>query len=158
MDSFDLRVTLEIQEKRIDLDHVHFQLMQHIQRGITASEVVHQDQKSLFPELHHGLPYLLGILRAGGFGDLDLQRIPGQMIFDHQLLKKRRNIDGKEVHLGDIQRYRDQRISLIQPGPDPGRHLTPHILIQVCDKTVFFQHRNKDTGRYHGPVLLPPPG
>ena len=62
-----------------------------------------------------------------------------------------------DIRPGYIDGHRDGRISPVVPLPEYGCSPFPHILVQLCDKAVLLEQRNKLSGRLKAPHRMLPP-
>ena len=132
--------------------------MQHIQRGIPAAEIIHQQREAVFPESLHHFPDFFGVFAHGRFGNLNFQRVFGKMVLLHKGTDKGRYIKGKNINCRYIYGNRDQRQASGLTALNPFTDLFPDKLVQIRNKTVLFQNRHKYGRRNHRPILFDPPG
>ena len=145
-------VLADVQELGVQLDDVHVQAAEHVQRGIAAAEVVHQHQEAQAAQAAHRLPDGGGVLDIGGFGDLDLDQPRGQPVFLQQSVEEVGHVDGKDVDLGDVHRYGHRGVARVDPLAQPRADPLPYVLVQVGDDAVLFKDRHK-AGRRYDPAL-----
>ena len=157
-DAFELISHGKVQELRVQLDNIHVHAAQHVQRGIAAAEIVHEDGEAFFAQLRHGRPDPVRIIHIRGFGDFHLQNLFRQLIFFHQAPQGGGNVDDEKVDPGNVDGNRHGPDPAVNQMADPFADGFPDEKIQISDDAVFLQNRNKDRRRHIGAVASPPPG
>ena len=158
MDALFDRLLVHMQKMSIHLQNINIQFKKHVQRRIPAAKIVHQHHESVFPELLHHFLDFFRIIRTGGFGYFDFQCFMGKMILFHKRLNKLRYIKRKNIHCRYIYRNRDQGQSACFTAFQPTADLFPDKLVQIRNKAVSFQYRDKHGRRNHSAVRFYPPG
>ena len=137
------RIAAVRKEMEVHLDAVHRHFLQHVQRGVSAAEVVHFHLESQFPKLHGGADHKVAVFRKGGFRDLDPKLIRRQPVGADQARELFGNVPVlPDVASGKVHRYRPV-FSLPVPPLQIPAHALPHKAVQLIDQVGFFQQRNE---------------
>ena len=152
MDALAL-VALQMQEDGVELDHVHVQGAQHVQRRVAGAEVVHEHHDPHVAQALRRVAHDGGVVRIGGFGDLGLQDGCGQVVLLQQARDVVGHVDRVEVDLGDVDGERHDVMAGFAPGRHIRAHLVPDIAVEVGDEPVFLEYGDELGRRDHIPVL-----
>ena len=157
-DAPELLPLIKMQELGVQLDDIHVQAAEHIQGGIAAAEIVHQDGEAVLPQLRHRGMNPVGIRHVGGLRDLHLQQLHRHGILPGQLQQHIRHVHAHKIDPGDVDGDRHRPDAIIQQLSQPPADRLPDILVQIADDPVFFQDRNEDRRRDIDAVRAAPPG
>jgi len=152
VDALGLVAAVDVEELRVELDDVHVELVEHVQRGIAAAEVVHQRQKALVAQRLHRVADEIRVVHVGGLGDLDLDELSGDVVLLRQALEVRRHVDGEEIRLRDVERHGHRRVPVADPAVEPRAHVLPDVFVQIGDEAVLLQHGH-ELVRRHQPAV-----
>ena len=73
-----------------------------------------------------------------------------------QILKRLYNVQRVDINSGNIDRDGDGFVSQVDPMPNGPAHQIPHIEIQISDKSIAFQQRDKIARRDHAALRMNP--
>ena len=152
-----LRLRLEItQERHIDLQHVELEILQIVERGIAAAEIVHPELEPLRAQAGDLLLEECIVLIERALRDLDVQELARHAMGaadDLHLLQHivELKIDAREIH-------RDMRD--IQPLPADALQILAdalqHIEIEPVDEMRVLEHRHEHARRDEPPLGIAP--
>ena len=74
-DALFLVALVHSQKLRVELNDVDIQVFEHIQRRISAAEVVHQHGKAFFTERMNSVPDKRGVRDIRGFGNFNFNEL-----------------------------------------------------------------------------------
>ena len=158
VDAFFGAVFRDLQELGIQLDHIHVDVPQHVQRRIAAPEIIHQHLEPAFLQAGDGVAHLPEVIGIGRLGNLNLHAVRRQLILLHQCAQLCRYIQRRNVQLGHIDRNRDQRFPALLHLTLPPADRLPDMQVQLGHQTVFFQDRDEDRRRDEAAVPALPAG
>ena len=142
-----LRVLRLIQEHHIDLQNIHRDVLQHIQRRVAAAEIIHFHQEPVFLQLLNQKKAAVHIIHHNGLGDFKAQILRRNVISLHQ--RSELLIDIHEVEI--LRRNVDRKIQLVPSFLFPSRKnpagLLPDTAVCLRNLSVPFQNRKKASGR-----------
>ena len=145
-----------LQEFHVQLDDIHGDLPQHVQAGIPAAEIIHQDGQAQPVQAVNGLGHAVRIAHVGGLGDLHLQQAGRQVVGFEKIFKKSHHIDGIHIHAGHVHRAGKGLPAHVQRQTQPFGHMVPDVGVQLGDKAVAFQQRDELSRRDDAPGGMPP--
>ena len=145
-----------LNELHIQLQNIQRHLTEHIQGRVSAAEVIHFHDKAQSAKLFHGADDLAGVFRIGALCDLQMQIHGIDAVLLNKSPERIRQVALVHIRPGHIHRYRQKLPALVLPVPELGTHLLPHILIQLGNKSVFLEQRDKFLGKHHAPLRMNP--
>ena len=89
---------IHFKELHVDFEHIHLDVVQHIQGRVSASEIIHEYQEPGRPQILYYACKNIILLRIGALRDLYFQQARIQIIFCHQIAKAFHNINRVNVH------------------------------------------------------------
>ena len=145
------------QKSHIHLEHIKRIILQQIQRGIAAPEIIDPD---LIPRTAEPIQTVGNFILARGQGalrHLDVKHTTGNVILFDQRLDLIKNVTAQKIHSGQIQGNRNlgtvSGISL----RDLLHHLADHAKVQLPDQLCLFQRLDKrGRKKKSSPGILPP--
>ena len=133
-------------------------ILKHIQRGVTASEIVHPDLESQASEPFHLLLHEIKIAPDHTFRDLYGQQLPAEPRSIHLTADLFHHITGVKIRPGQVHGGGYH----VEPGILLDLHLLQdlihHIQIHFIDQPCILQHRDKVCRRQHPLDGIDPPG
>ena len=142
---------IHVDELHVQLDGIDVGILEHIQRGIPAAEVVHHDREALAVQPLNGAFHHLGILGHHGLGDLSQQKLWLQLIFFHQICKDLRHIQVQDILHRNVHRHRYKVAAAFLPLLQGLADGFPDVLVQPCHKAGALQQRHELGGRNTAP-------
>ncbi len=131
------------EEAHIQLQDVHRDVLQHVQRGIPAAEIVHHDLESRASQLVGRLDELIGVVHVSGLRNLQPQQGRRQLVFFQQRQQFVGQIRLEQIDAGDVHRDGNVR----QPPLLPVRKVTaghlPHVMVEIRDEPVVLEQGNE---------------
>ena len=140
----------------IQLQDIHGHPVQHVQRGITASKIIHLDNKAIFPQLRHRLDQLVRIFRIDRLRNLQMESLWCDPVAIYQLQQDIYQIYVVDIRPGNIDGNIDRLQTFPVPLPHQPADLFPYVLIQPSNETVFFKERDKHCRRLHAKFRVEP--
>ena len=141
-------------EPAVYLEHIELRFLEHVQRGISRAEIVHQHGES---RVLHLLDYVGNTLRVGGFGYLQLQQLYRDIVLLHEAQHFAHDVERMYVLPGDIYRDGHRLDALAYPLADFFACALPDYLVELQDKAVLLEHRNEIRRGYHALFRVYPP-
>ena len=138
---------IHVDELHVQLDGIDVGILEHIQRGIPAAEVVHHDREALAVQPLNGAFHHLGVLGHHGLGDLSQQKLWLQLIFFHQICKDLRHIQVQDILHRNVYRHRHKVAAAFLPLLQGLADGFPDVLVQPCHKAGALQQRHELGGR-----------
>ena len=135
------------QELHVYLQHVNRHILQKVQGGITAAEVVHLHDEACLAQVLEGLHPLVLIVHHHGLGDLDAQS--GGL--DAVLLHKGDELGGDVKEIEVLGRYvhGDEHIPvLLSPACQYPAGAAPHMPVHLGDHAVLLEDGDEHIGRH----------
>ena len=146
------------QKAHVHLNLIELKILQEIEGGIRAAEVIHPDLIPCPAELIDGIVELALLLRHHAFGDLDVEEVVGDLIVGDNIIDRLEDVAEDEIEARQIDRDRDGDRSGLNGVPNPCANLANDAQIQQMNAVVRLQHRDKLIGPYHAIVRIDPPG
>ena len=147
-----------LHEAHIEFDQVEMDILQHIQGGIAAAEIVHPHLKAQLLEAGDLLFDKLEIAAHDAFGDFDGQLGSADVRLVHPAADFLHDIAAFKVRPGQVQ----GRGHHIQAHPLLPLHLfqdlVQHVQIQLVNQLGFLQHGNELGGRQEALRRVDPAG
>ena len=134
---------IHVDELHVQLDGIDVGILEHIQRGIPAAEVVHHHRKALAVQALNGVFHHLGVLGYHGLGDLGQQELWLQLIFFHQICKDLRHIQIEDILHRNVHRHRHKVAAALLPLLQGLADGFPDVLVQPCHKAGALQQRHE---------------
>ena len=154
-----LFVAFEIrQESHIDLDHVKLIVLQHVQRRIPASEIIQPEGVAQLLNAVDRCVQVNEIVRQGTLCHFDVDQFLGDAVIGHQVFQLLNCVHQLKVQSGEVQRYREDRLSGIHRRPQILADACEDRLIQLMDQAIFFQHGDKLVGSQQSVCRIDPSG
>ena len=125
---------IHVDELHVQLDGIDVGILEHIQRGIPAAEVVHHHRKALAVQALNGVFHHLGVLGHHGLGDL------GQQDILHR----------------NVHRYRHKVAAALLPLLQSLADRFPNVLVQPRYKAGALQQRHELGGGNTAPGGMVP--
>ena len=146
-DDFPALVIEIAQEGHIDLQFIEVEILQHIEGGVAASEVVHPALVARFPEAVDFALELLAVFDEGAFGDFYANITSGQAVLPDDSFDDVEGIDLIEVGAGQVDGNREDRhagiFHRVQTFPD----LLDDVGVQFVNELGIFKDRNEHVRR-----------
>ncbi|CAK7062390.1 MAG: hypothetical protein DELT_03088 [Desulfovibrio sp.] len=136
-----------LQKAQIDLEDVYINVFEHVERGISAPKVVHQNRKARRAQPADHFEDLFEVLRVCGFRNFKFKQFGFKAVFPDETGDKIIKIIFIKTFAGNIYGNRDCRIARVYPVAQQDAHFFPHIGVQLYNKAVFFKRRDKRIGR-----------
>ena len=134
---------IHVDELHVQLDGIDVGILEHIQRGIPAAEIVHHHREALAVQSLNGVFHHLGVLGHHGLGDLSQQKLWLQLIFFHQICKDLRHIQVQDILNRNVHRHRHKVAAAFLPLLQGLADRFPDVLIQPCHKAGALQQRHE---------------
>ena len=145
-------ILIHFQKLHVNLQNVYIYILQHIQRRISASKIIHQNSKACISQcLCHTGDHLI-FFYISTFCNLQLYIFRRKPIFANQIFKMLYYINCINIHTGYIDRNRNYLVSAFYPVLQRLANLLPHLHVQFCDQSVTLHNRNK-ISRCHNSLL-----
>ena len=132
-----------MQEAHIELDDVKVKLLNRVQRGISAPEVIHPYLKACCMEPFHLLLKIVRILRCRRFGKLYAQQVMGYVEGIGALRNLARNVELAQVAQGDVNRNGNDWDAVALFGCHIGQRTVHHVHVQPLQQPRLFQVGNE---------------
>ncbi|BAF39182.1 hypothetical protein BAD_0401 [Bifidobacterium adolescentis ATCC 15703] len=142
-------VLIEVDEFHVKFDHIDVDVLEHVQRRIRRSEIIHQHRDVVRMQLADGAFHFGQVPGHGAFGDFRLEQPSVDIVFVQQSGERVRHIHLVDVHHGDVHGNRHQIAALTFPTCQHPDHGTPYEHVQSGDLSGLFQHGNEPARRYH---------
>ena len=131
-------------ESHIELELIEGDLLEHVQGGVGASEIVHPDLVAGGVELLYDSLQQLLLLGHHALRDLEINEVMGDFIIADDIVHKGEDIIAQEkIQPGEIDRYRNRCLTVGQAPPDPGTDAAKDRLIEMMDDSLALQHRDE---------------
>ena len=147
-----------VHEAHVQLDEVKMNILQNIQRGIAAAEVVHPDLEAQLLQALDLCFHKLEVLPDRAFGQLDGQLVAGDAGRVDAAADLIDDIAGLEVDAGDVQRLGHEIQALGLLFLQLQQNLVQHVEVQPVDQARVFQDRDKIARRDQASVRVDPAG
>ena len=134
---------VHINELQVHLDAVHTGVLEHVQGGIPAAEIVHHHREALAVQAIDGVFHQTHILGHHALGDLHQQQPGLQLIALHQAAKDLCRIQTGDVGNGHIHRDGHEVPLFLLPAAEHLADALPHIEVQPGDQARFLQQGDK---------------
>ena len=143
--------------------HIHLQLvepviLQHVQGGVAAAEVVHPDLIARALEAGDDAAHEGFVVAEGALRDLDADKVFWHPVLRHRRLHHGEHIAQLTVQPGEIDGYGDQDAPALRRLPVTGAHLPGDIGVQLMDAAAALQNADEAGGGQQTPAGVIPPG
>ena len=147
---------LALDELHVQLQDVQLHLVQHVQGGVAAAEVVHLDDEAKGAQMRHGVDDLLRILSIGALRDLQMQQGGLQPVLSYQTQQHIGHVCLIDVGAGDVDGHGDGGEPTALPVVEQAARLLPDVAVQLGDEAVLFKKGDKLTGGQEAHLRMDP--
>ena len=131
----------------IDLQFIEVEILQHIEGGVAASEVVHPALVARFPEAVDFALELLAVFDEGAFGDFYANITSGQAVLPDDSFDDVEGIDLIEIGAGQVDGNREDRHAGIFHRAQTFPDLLDDVGVQFVNELGIFKDRNEHVRR-----------
>ena len=142
-------VLIEVDEFHVKFDHIDVDVLEHVQRRIRRSEIIHQHRDVVRMQLADGAFHFGQVPGHGAFGDFRLEQPSVDIVFVQQSGERVRHIHLVDVHHGDVHGNRHQIAALTFPTCQHPDHGTPYEHVQPGDLAGLLQCGNETSRGNH---------
>ena len=143
-------------ELHVQLQHIQLHLVEHVQRGVAAAEIVHLDDEAQGAQLIHSGDNLRRAFSVGALGDFQMEQPGLQVIFAQQAQQQLRQVRLADVRAGHVDGDGNDRVALIQPGAQCGGRLVPDELVEPGNEAVFLKQGDELPRGQEAPLGMNP--
>ena len=147
-----------LHEAHVELDQVHLQALQHVQRGIAAAEVVHPHGEAQAAETLHLGFYEVEVAAHDALGDLDGDQAAGEPGGVHPGADLFDDVAGVEVRPGEVDGLGHQEQALRLLERQLFQHLLHHVKVQPVDQLGLLQDGDEIRRGEEAALRVDPPG
>ena len=135
------------QKAHVELDEVDRVILEDVQRGVAAAEVVEPDLIALLAQVREGLLDDTRILREDALRDLDMQEIARHGVLPARVLDEGKDIHHVEVVARKVERDRRDGQVLVEPLAQRAADLLKHETIEAMDEAHLLEDGDEGPGR-----------
>lgn len=146
------------QEFHIDLQFIEAVVLEDIQRGIAAAEVVHPDLEACFMEIVDFFADLAEVMDEDAFSDFHIQHVVRDAVLVGDAVQFLEHFAGEEVDAGKVEGNGHNRFSAVDAFPVVLADMLDHVHIELADLTAVFESRDEDAGRNEALLRIFPAG
>ena len=145
------------QKAHIDLELVKGVVLQEVQRGVPAAEIVHpyliaRGVEALDGPVHHQL-----VLGEDALGDLDAQVVVGDAELLCHFVHHGVHVEKLEIPPGEVHGNGQRGSALVDGLPQLGADITDDEGVQTVDEVVALQHMDELVRHDHPELRVDPP-
>ena len=141
------------QEHHVELQHVGGHVLEHVEGGVAAAEIVDLDgEPALLQPLHHRDDER-GVERERRLRDLEAQQLGGYGVGFYEAGDALVEIVLQHVDARDVHRDGQRLLPFVEPAAQQLAHLLPDVLVQLVDEPVALEHGHERVRRDHGVLL-----
>ena len=145
------------EKTHVQLEFVEAVVLEHVQGGIAAAEVVHPDLIAGLPEAFHHVAHLSLLFGKDAFGDLYIEKIVGDMagtgVFIHG-----KNIALCKVHARQVDGNGNRGLVVFNRLTNAAADRLDHKAVKPVDALCLLEYRDKGIGRQHAALRVDPAG
>ena len=146
------------QKVHIDFELVELKILQRVQGGVTAAEVVHPHGVTGVAELGDAAEHRGLVVGEHALGDLDADVEPRHLVGAHGLLHHGEDVAQLKVQPGQVQGDGHHNIPPGHGLPIKGAHLPDDMGVQQMDEAMLLQHGDKGSRGQQAVLRVIPAG
>ena len=147
-----------LHELHIDFDQIEVQLLQQVQGGILAAEIVHPHVESAAAEPRHLPLEQFLVLHKSRFCDLDFQQAAGEAGCVHPVGDLLHHIALFKVPPGQVHRNGHDGNAQFLPALKVPQHLAHYVQVHLVHQPVFLQGMDEAGGHQEAVLGIEPTG
>lgn len=133
-----------MQECHIEFQRMEMVILEDIQRGIAAAEIVEPDVKPGFLEPVQASMDGVILEDQGVFGGFRIEKVPGQLVLRQGFFQQLHGVHELEIQPGEIEGDRQDWPALLHLVVEEESHGFCHIAVQPVDQPEFLERRNEE--------------
>ena len=144
------------QKAHVELDEVDRVILEDVQRGVDAAEVVEPDLIALLAQVREGLLDDTRILRQDALRDLDMQEIARHSVLSARVLDEGKDIHHVEVVARKVERDRRDGQVLVESLAQHAADLLEHEGVEAVDEAHLLEDRDEGPRREEADLRVYP--
>ena len=151
-----LHVRIIGEEAHVHLQIIHGKLLEHVQGGVAAAEVVHHDKEAPLLEAQEPFLHLPGVVHVGGLGELQVEEAGREAVPADQVSQDLHGFRAVHAHPGHVDGDGIGVQPRVQPFPQQPAAMLPHVAVQLGDEAVALEEGDEGAGHDEAPFRVLP--